>query len=229
MKTLDTYISESIMSSSGAGKAKVNAEYEKYGLEPNWVHVNDDGTITYWGNVYLAHKGLKHIPFRFKEVIGNFIVYDNELTTLEGCPIKLRGRFDCSCNKLTNLKGGPEIHKSDYYMCHNNKLETLEGAPKVVHGSFACWGNKLKSLAGGPEKVNKDYDCSINEITTLEGMPKEVGGDFDCSSNELRTLPDVSCVIKGKFDCSCNMLDLQPSEIINAGIKAKKYITEAQI
>ena len=50
-------------------------------------------------------------------------------------------RFDCSYNKLKDLKGGPEYVAGDY-MCNNNNLTSLEGLPKTIGGNFDCSNQK---------------------------------------------------------------------------------------
>jgi len=47
---------------------------------------NKDGTIDVHGHVDISHKELKHIPWQFRRVMGNFICNDNFLKTLQGCP-----------------------------------------------------------------------------------------------------------------------------------------------
>ena len=60
------------------------------------------------GDVYLEKLGLKEIPITFGTVGGDFYCYDNELTSLSGCPHKVGGNFDCSNNKkqftINNIK-----------------------------------------------------------------------------------------------------------------------------
>ena len=59
------------------------------------------------GDVNLEKLGLKEIPITFGTVGGDFYCYDNELTSLSGCPHKVGRDFWCCDNKLTSLKGCP--------------------------------------------------------------------------------------------------------------------------
>jgi hypothetical protein len=73
-------------------------------------------------------------------VYGDFICYNNNLTTLEGAPKSVGGGFDCDNNELTTLGGAPLL-VNYYFACRDNKLTTLEGAPKSVSGDFFCDDN----------------------------------------------------------------------------------------
>ena len=57
---------------------------------------------------------------RFADVMGELdgksdIDCSNKgLTSLEGCPERVKGDFNCSGNKLTTLEGGPKKIKGDF-------------------------------------------------------------------------------------------------------------------
>ncbi len=61
--------------------------------------------------------------------------------------------IDCSNRGLTSLEGCPEKVKG-YFNCSGNKLTTLGGAPKKIKGDFNCSCNLLTTLEGGPEEVD---------------------------------------------------------------------------
>ena len=69
--------------------------------------------------------------------------------------------FECANNQLTTLNGSPEKVRGAVY-CHMNKLITLEGSPKEVGGNFVCSNNELISLKGAPKTVGGYFDCSNN-------------------------------------------------------------------
>jgi hypothetical protein len=58
------------------------------------------------GDVYIT---INKIPLWFKsiEITGN-LIYNNNLTTLEGLPQIVNGYFDCEVNKLTSLDDFPK-------------------------------------------------------------------------------------------------------------------------
>ena len=86
---------------------------------------------------------------KLKEVGGNYVCSDCNLTSLEGAPEKVGGHFDCGDNKLTSLKGGPKEVGGDY-MCWNNELTSLEGAPEKI-GSGVLWCKHNPNLSS--EKI----------------------------------------------------------------------------
>jgi hypothetical protein len=102
--------------------------------------INDDVSIDVDGNVDLSGRGLTKLPLKFRNVSGYFYCSDNELTSLEGCPLSVGVSFYCSDNKLTSLEGCPSSVGVDFW-CFDNKLTSLEGCPSSVGGSFYCSGN----------------------------------------------------------------------------------------
>ncbi len=167
--------------------------------------INPDGSISVDGDVSLSSRFLKRIPLVFKEVSGNFNCYDNQLTSLEGCPEKVGGSFDCSHNNITSLEGCPEKVGGDFD-CGYNQLTSLEGCPEKVGGYFYCFHNQLTSLEGCPEKVGGGFNCSSNKLTTLKGCPGIVGGNFDCHYNQLTSLEGCPEKVGGYFYCFHNQL-----------------------
>jgi len=111
-----------------------------------------DGTLDVFEDVNLWGKYLTKLPFNFG---------------------KVNGYFNCSVNKLTNLKGAPKVVNGDFY-CYGNRLKNLKGAPEIVNGNFNCDSNKLKSLEGinldgisGNIIVNNNPDLKLTEKEEL--------------------------------------------------------------
>ena len=151
------------------------------------------------GHVDIMNKNLKKITdildFSKIEVTGNFLCYDNQLTTLEGAPRRVGMGFYCNNNQLTSLEGAPQEigffttnSRGGTFNCSNNKLTSLKGAPQKVGGGFYCDNNQLTSLAGAPREVGGHFYCSVNQLTSLTGAPKEVGGHFksDFSAEDVK-------------------------------------------
>jgi hypothetical protein len=150
-------------------------------VERQGAFQNEDGSWSSDSDIDISSKGYEKFPIKFKEVKGDFICHDNQLTTLENSPEYVGGNFDC----------------------HNNRLTTLEGAPEEVKGFFNVENSKLPTLKGSPKKVGGDYLCQHNQLNTVEGVSEEIGGDFDCSDNQLRTLSGLQKV-KGRIRCTGN-------------------------
>jgi len=82
-----------------------------------WIW-NEDGSIDVIGNIGIGAVD-KKLPFKFRNVYGNFDFNAVDITTLEGSPDMVQGYFSCSrCN-----------------------LKTLGHAPKTVSKSFYCYDN----------------------------------------------------------------------------------------
>lgn len=188
----------SILSSTLSGKAKVDAEYIKYGLDPKLVCNNLNGTIDYYGNVYMCSMALSHIPFKFNIVRGNFNCAHNSLTTLEGAPWRVDGFFRCSCNELCTLDGCPLY--TGGFDCNNNKLVSLKHGPIKVNGSYIISHNIITSLEGMPYEVHGHLDCTYNRLTTLKGSPLRVNGSMSVGKNLLDDLIGAPAYIEGSFD-----------------------------
>lgn len=99
----------------------------------HWVQI-EDGSINVHADVNLMNKGLDRIPIKFNIVYGEFIISNNNLTSLENTPNKISGNLYAS----------------------NNKLKNLIGCPKYVNGRLSFKHNPLESLDG--------YDGNYNKI-----------------------------------------------------------------
>jgi hypothetical protein len=140
----------------------IDAICAKYGIE-NYT-INSEGSISVDGNVDLGYIRLTKLPIRFKEVSGHFWCFNNNLTSLEGCPERVGGYFSCSSNNLTSLEGCPKWVGSDFY-CQDNNIYTFEGIPDYTHigGGFWCEGNlvyNIWELFGDYTKFEFFNDCS---------------------------------------------------------------------
>jgi len=174
---------------------KIFKEIEKYRI--NNYTFNDDGSIDVDGDVSFYEIGLTKIPFKFRNVSGDFDCGYNKLTSLEGCPKTVGGYFSCNYNNLTSLEGSPKMVGADFY-CSENNLTSLEGCLETVLGDFYCSYNNLTSLKGSPKTVGGDFYCVENSLTSLVGGPETVGGDFSCSDNNLTSLEGIGDV-KGEI------------------------------
>jgi hypothetical protein len=109
--------------------------------------INFDGSVSVDGDVGLGYKGLTELPIRFKEVSGFFLCWNNNLTSLEGCPERVGEHFGCWNNSLTSLEGCPKYINGNFW-CENNKIYTFEGIPDFTHigGDFHCQGNLVNNI-----------------------------------------------------------------------------------
>lgn len=153
-------------------------------------------------NVILGGKNLNFIPVKFHEVEGYFHCHNNQLTTLEFCPISVEGSFSITANKLTSLKGCPTT-VGDFY-CSDNQLTSLEFCPTQVVGAFDCSLNQLTSLEFSPTTIGSSFYCDNNQLTSLEFCPKTIGSNFYCQDNQLASLEFCPKTVGGHFYCQQN-------------------------
>jgi hypothetical protein len=109
--------------------------------------INSDLSVSVDDGVYLNGKGLTKLPVKFKEVSGHFWCYNNDLTSLEGCPERVNYWFWCYNNDLTSLEGCPK-YVNGSFACNNNNIYTFEGIPDYTHigGNFWCAGNLVDNI-----------------------------------------------------------------------------------
>lgn len=96
----------------------------------------DDLSVSVNANVILENKKLKYLPIQFNDVLGNFDISHNQLTSLKGCPQNISGNF----------------------YANNNLLTTLEYAPKEIGELYNVSENQIKKLG------KLDISCEIFQI-----------------------------------------------------------------
>ena len=127
------------------------------------------------GDFSLSKMKLTKLPdvLKYVDVSGNFLCYNNQLTSLENAPKSVSGGFYCNYNKLTSLIGAPQSVGGNFN-CDNNQLTSLEGAPESIGGGFYCHNNQLTSLDNAPKSVSGDFACYNNLVEFTEEQVKEV-------------------------------------------------------
>jgi hypothetical protein len=112
--------------------------------------INDDMSIDVNGNVdeiTLYGRGLTELPLQFGEVTGNFHIFKNRLTDLNGCAHTVGGSFKC----------------------YNNLLTSLEGGPNSVGGGYIAYSNDIRSFRGFPTNYNEEMvvDMENNPVQNI--------------------------------------------------------------
>lgn len=131
---------------------------------------------------------------RFGEVGEQFLVANNELTSLEGSPHTVGGVFNCGGNLLTSLKGAPQ-RVGGHFICNKNPLKSLEGAPQ----EFGYNDDPRLNAEGHPRHI---FDCNDCGLEDLKGSPQHVPGSFLCSGNPLKSLAGAPLRVDGDFVCN---------------------------
>jgi hypothetical protein len=122
---------------------KIKQICDNYGIR-NYTIV--DGLVNVDGDVNLRGKGLTKLPVQFGIVTGNFLCWENNLTTLEGSPREVIGGFSCGFNQLTTLEGSPREVGKNFYCSNNKQLTSLVGAPELIEGKFYCINTPVHSI-----------------------------------------------------------------------------------
>lgn len=142
------------------------------------------------------------IPFKFKNVYGNFICKDMKLTDLTNAPDFVQGNFDCSLNELTTLKGSPKQVNGDFNASYNF-LESIDGLPTSIGGNLNLKNNDLASLdISYPVTFvnNGNFDVSDNFLVDLKSGDITGIGILDVSNNKLRNNENLvaDCLLRIK-------------------------------
>ena len=189
---------------------KVEKWLNLHGIKNYTIH--DDLTVDVEDNVYLSMSSLHSLPIQFGLVKGKFDCSMNYLTSLKGSPtmvgdindkFKAHFRFNCSYNQLTSLEYSPQII-TGAYDCSNNDLKNLHHATQNC-AHFYCSNNQLVSLEGAPQQIGQ-FICAYNNLTSLEFGPQKVEYLYDCSFNQLTSLKHIPLKITGSLRCSNNNL-----------------------
>jgi hypothetical protein len=180
MKNLKEYIltENNFFKNLGIGeKVQIEKWLDEYKIKN--YKINDDLTIDVNGDVdflYLDNRD-EYLPeyIQFNNVEGNFRIAGKNLKSLRGCPKDIYpGGFCCSgCPELTSLEGCPE--KVKWFNCsYCKKLKSLKGCPKYSPESFDCSEcESLTSLEGCPEYVD-NFSCGgCKSLKSLKGCPKK--------------------------------------------------------
>lgn len=133
-----------------------------------------DGTLVVPGNLDVSARSLTELP-DLKDVV-------------------VKGHFICRYNKLTSLKGSPQIVEGTYF-CNGNKLETLEHAPKMVGGTFFANQNPLKSLEGAPRKFNR-LESDLGNFLDWESIPAHFRITPETKERELKRAVEEATVLQ---------------------------------
>lgn len=137
-------------------------------------------------------------------------MYINEfklLTSLEGCPEYVGGRFEMAgCHSLKSLEGMPaEVEGVTISNC--NSLKSLKGMSKVKNYIDLSIDGAMRTLEGCPDRCKSFYlHTDSDTVRSLKGMPKEVDNNINLSGH-IYSLEGMPENFKGILDIhSASML-----------------------
>jgi hypothetical protein len=140
-------------------------------LDENHYRIDDQGRVHVdFADVMVYRKSATgKLPVRFGVVGGDFLVEDMGLDSLEGAPIKVMGRFNCSKNLLTSLQHAPASCVD--LDCSHNQLTDFTHAPKVAN-TITCNNNQLKDLHDCP--ASSDVFAAYNPFENFRNTPTNI-------------------------------------------------------
>lgn len=158
------------------------------GVYLNYMKVNDPYSYYF--------EPIASLPVRFGRVMGDFIICDNELSTLTGCPTFVEGDFDCSNNNLTSLIDSP-LEVLEHFSCEHNNLNSLTGAPKIIGAGFSCFANPLEELGDIETRMATDSTFICYPLKEF-GYSKIYidGDDFNDKVQELKRIREEKALFE---------------------------------
>lgn len=181
-------------------KDKIIRTLDSLGIHGGYNITKDLAVDVYnYNGVYIKDKFSDgKLPLKFNKISKWFVLQNNNLTTLEGCPNEVGEGFACTDNLITSLDGCPTITNKSSFNCYNNKLTSMKGCPNEVD-QFIFDYNNLTSLEFSTEIVNDRFSCTYNKLTSLEFGPKKVKGDYSVGYNDIYNLDGFECEFVGEF------------------------------
>ena len=143
-------------------ESEVREICKRYGIS-NWSL--EGGLLNVDDNVYLGHRGLTELPLKFGVVTGSFGCAINNLTSLEGSPIRVGDSFDCSSNKLTSLDGCPKYVGRDFW-CQRNNIREFTGI-KYIEDLLFCGSSPIFNIW---EIISPDRKWDEDQMDLFEDL-----------------------------------------------------------
>jgi hypothetical protein len=123
------------------------------------------------------------------------------LTSLDGCPNVIPGRFEVRGNQLNSLFGGPSI-VGDLYDASYNHIKSLDFLPTKIGGGFNLDSNRLVSLQG------------INKLKEMDGVIR------------IRDMNITSHILGVFFIKGCAGLMIRESKHVSSLTKAVNMVND---
>lgn len=161
------------------------------------IKVNTDNEIIINGNISLKNKEIEELPYKFKEVIGDFIL---------GCYHPVGSMSNYFCSNIKSLKNCPDIVHGNFSCRGCNKLESLLGGPSVVHGYYLVSNDSLHDLTGIAKEIGKGIHVYNNhELVDISAL------------NEVKDFTYVDCEF-----CNENLKDTSTYKKLKNLLKIKE-------
>jgi hypothetical protein len=146
------YIKESFLT-----KRTENQFFKTYKETKNWLDemkikkytINDDLTVDVDGSVFIVHffsdfNKIPFIPIQFNTINGNFDCSHNNLTSLKGCPFKIKKDFNCHNNDLKDIN---DLNSKILFKSIRFHLKWIDEIKQDVWDKyFLYWYNKDSNI-----------------------------------------------------------------------------------
>lgn len=154
MKSLESIYNSILLENQNSNKIDIKLLKE---FVKGTYTINGDGSIDVKGDILIFHRKITKIPFKFRNISGDFACISTLITTLDGAPNNVGGDFTCSNNKLTSLDGAPSV-VGGWFICSGNPNLSYSELFKIVDN---VRGNIYYSSYTTPEdkdKIRRDRD-----------------------------------------------------------------------
>jgi hypothetical protein len=136
--------------------------------------LHEDGSVTFNLPVDWSRAGISEVPYKIREVRGEFNISQNSITTLKGGPDEVYGQFYCNETAITSLKFIPKFIDGDAYFL-SNKIPPIECVPallSVVIGQIYLGKRELFEILNTGRiagKMNRELiPGKINQLRELD-------------------------------------------------------------
>ncbi len=106
--------------------------------------INEDLTVDVDNDVFLYLLPIIYLPIQFGEINGEFLLGENGLKSLRGCPYIVHHDFTCGGNEITSLNYLPKIIEGTIRLFNNKKLidftSTLEESNNLIKSTHIIPG-----------------------------------------------------------------------------------------
>jgi hypothetical protein len=164
-------------------KTSIQAWLESMDIHDYVIH--DNLVVDVNQDVNLKNKNLTHLPIQFGIV---------------------KGFFDCSYNKLLNLKGMAKEVEGNIN-CSHNKITSLEDCPKIIQGDLNASFNQIKSLKYMPDEIYDSLIINNNEIKNFQYLTN-VRNQISIQNNPINSWLGIGKKIKNKITVNISVINI---------------------
>lgn len=166
--------------------------------------INDDLSVDVKGDFILKRwmfpDNIKELPFKLRNIYGNFQLNNLEITTLNNAPDFIENDFSIEGTNLTNLVGAPQEIGGTLFLSRCQNLTSLKGMPKTLKSVNILNCNNLSYWEAR-------YILFSNLVNTKYFRINNIGlASFDIRVDSLKSFFNMND--EAKQDCLLHMLEM---------------------